>query len=441
MKTALFIIMPFASHYNACLGLMQTRKREGYRVVATTVPALYEHLADLGIESVGMPFMKETVIQNGRVWLALWLQSRLNEQFARQRYREFLFTIRMAETVVEQLDPAEIYIDATIGHYYFVLFRYQARIVLVNTRLSSRQLAGVPPYTVARIAKNNVVSRMRAGFEWGLSRLKAEGHRQLGRTAFGKLHDDVLLSRITEKHGRTTPIHWHRANVGYAVPANVPEWILCPKALEYPWAKAKPEERYVWYPTEPTVTPLPESLANWLARTTVNERVVYCSLGTLSSQKRVIAVAFLSRVLRVVAGIPNIKLIVAAGNLVDSLPNDMPETVFLTDRVPQTTLLPYCDAMITHGGMNTLKECITAGIPMLAYPLNSKVDQPGNAARIVYHGLGLTGRIAHETEVDLQQKLLAVLQTPTLKQKVLAMQQRFLVEANLFFPMDLAESR
>jgi zeaxanthin glucosyltransferase len=439
--TALFIIMPFPSHYNACLGLMQAKQREGYRVVATTVPTLYNHLTELGIEAVGMPFMEETVIQNGRVWLALWLQSRLNEQFARQRYREFLFMIRVAETIVEQLNPDEIYIDATISHYYFVLSRYQSRIMLLNTRLSTRLMTGVPPYTVARVAQDNWLSKATATIEWGLTRLKAEGRRQLQRTAFGKLHDDVLLSRITQKRGRKTPIQWHRANVGYAIPANVPEWILCPKALEYPWAKAAPNERYVWYPAEPADKPLPGPLANWLANVTANDRVVYCSLGTLSNQTGAIAVSFLTRVLQAVSGMPDVKLIVAAGNLLGALPGNVSESIFLTDWVPQTALLPYCDAMITHGGMSTVKECICAGVPMLTYPLNRKVDQPGNAARIVYHGVGLSGSITHETEVSLRQKLLNVLENPCFKQQMQAMQKCFMAEATLFFPMDLAESR
>ncbi|WP_225587439.1 glycosyltransferase [Methylomonas fluvii] len=45
--------------------------------------------------------------------------------------------------------------------------------------------------------------------------------------------------------------------------------------------------------------------------------------------------------------------------------------------------------MITHGGPNSIKECIFFGVPMIVFPL--WFDQPGNVARVTYHGLGLKG--------------------------------------------------
>lgn len=108
--------------------------------------------------------------------------------------------------------------------------------------------------------------------------------------------------------------------------------------------------------------------------------------------------------------------------------------------MPQSALLPHCDAMITHGGMNTVKECICAGVPMLVYPLNAHVEQPGNAARVVYHGLGLAGNLIHETETGIQKKVLSLLETPEFKQRVLSMQQHFQAAASLVYPMDLAKS-
>jgi UDP:flavonoid glycosyltransferase YjiC (YdhE family) len=42
--------------------------------------------------------------------------------------------------------------------------------------------------------------------------------------------------------------------------------------------------------------------------------------------------------------------------------------------------------MVTHGGLGSIKECVMHAVPMLVFPLD--VDQPGNAARVVHHGLG-----------------------------------------------------
>ena len=46
--------------------------------------------------------------------------------------------------------------------------------------------------------------------------------------------------------------------------------------------------------------------------------------------------------------------------------------------------------MINHGGLGTIKECIYFGVPMIVFPMMR--DQPGNAARVAYHGLGIVGQ-------------------------------------------------
>jgi len=43
--------------------------------------------------------------------------------------------------------------------------------------------------------------------------------------------------------------------------------------------------------------------------------------------------------------------------------------------------------MVGHGGFGSVKEAIFMGVPTLLIPLY--YDEPGNAARVVYHGLGL----------------------------------------------------
>ena len=61
--------------------------------------------------------------------------------------------------------------------------------------------------------------------------------------------------------------------------------------------------------------------------------------------------------------------------------------------------------MITHGGINTITECVFCEVPMLVYPLSLHWDQPGNSARVVYHGLGLRGKIEKDSAKTISQKL------------------------------------
>jgi MGT family glycosyltransferase len=55
--------------------------------------------------------------------------------------------------------------------------------------------------------------------------------------------------------------------------------------------------------------------------------------------------------------------------------------------VPQSRLLPYSAAFVSHGGSGALLGGVNAGVPMLAIPQGA--DQFLNAETIVDHGLGL----------------------------------------------------
>lgn len=55
--------------------------------------------------------------------------------------------------------------------------------------------------------------------------------------------------------------------------------------------------------------------------------------------------------------------------------------------LPVAALLPRCDLFITHGGFNSVKESLAAGVPLVVIPISA--DQPYSAERCAALGVGV----------------------------------------------------
>lgn len=101
---------------------------------------------------------------------------------------------------------------------------------------------------------------------------------------------------------------------------------------------------------------------------------------------------------------------------------NIPENVHIYDFVPQTKVLELADVFVTHGGMNSISEAFTYGVPMVVIPHMS--DQPVNAKRVDKLGLGKILDYRKLNKDTLQQTVMWVLCDDSIKQKMLLMQKR-----------------
>ena len=77
--------------------------------------------------------------------------------------------------------------------------------------------------------------------------------------------------------------------------------------------------------------------------------------------------------------------------------------------VRHADVLPYCSAVLSHGGHGTVIKALAAGVPLVVAPLGR--DQPDNAARVVRAGAGL--RVSRKAKRrDLRKALGRVLDEP-----------------------------
>jgi MGT family glycosyltransferase len=108
--------------------------------------------------------------------------------------------------------------------------------------------------------------------------------------------------------------------------------------------------------------------------------LVYLSLGSLGSAD----VELMQRLVDLLAA-GGYRAIVSKGPQHDQI--ELREGQTGAELVPQPALLPVVDAVITHGGNNTVTECLHFGKPMVLLPLFW--DQYDNAQRMDELGLGV----------------------------------------------------
>jgi MGT family glycosyltransferase len=108
--------------------------------------------------------------------------------------------------------------------------------------------------------------------------------------------------------------------------------------------------------------------------------LVYLSLGSLGSAD----VELMERLVDVL-GRTRHRYIVSKGPRAEDF--ELPENMWGEARVPQTSIVPLVDLVITHGGNNTTTEAFHFGKPMIVLPLFW--DQYDNAQRVQELGYGV----------------------------------------------------
>jgi rhamnosyltransferase subunit B len=70
----------------------------------------------------------------------------------------------------------------------------------------------------------------------------------------------------------------------------------------------------------------------------------------------------------------------------ENIPKNLPPGVIHVPYAPFSELLPYCAALVHHGGIGTTAQAMAAGVPQLIQPMSH--DQPDNAERVKKLGVG-----------------------------------------------------
>lgn len=227
---------------------------------------------------------------------------------------------------------------------------------------------------------------------------------------------------------------WQGPDPTYRALADLPELILCPQEFDFAGRPSRDRTFYV----EAAVDLQRREVAFPWERLSPTRPLAYCSLGT-QAHLRADSCRRLRTVIAAFSAQDEWQAIISTGMHSDIEEfGAVPSHVILVQSAPQLALLKKAAVVITHGGLNTVKEAIYFGVPMIVFPLMR--DQPAVAARVTHHGLGVRGNL-NEVSVELIHSLVnQVGKQPGYRARVRAMSERFqeLEEAGKSF--DIIES-
>jgi UDP:flavonoid glycosyltransferase YjiC (YdhE family) len=159
---------------------------------------------------------------------------------------------------------------------------------------------------------------------------------------------------------------------------------------------------------------------------------VYATLGTTFNQ----APASFQAIIDAMCG-EDVNLILTVGQSVDPAQFSVPgDNVHLARYIPQSQLLPRCDALLFHGGYNSLLSALWHGLPVVVMP-HGAGDQEPTARRCTELGIGVRVEGHPATPQAIRAGVWAVLDQPQYRARAREMQR----EINALPPLSAAVQR
>lgn len=207
-----------------------------------------------------------------------------------------------------------------------------------------------------------------------------------------------------------TCIQNHRRGLGLPVPADISQvWSETlqisqqPECFEFPRRELPKQVRFVG----PLRFPEGYRPVSFPWERLDGRPLIYASLGTLQNR-----IAGLFRVIAEACDGLDAQLVISTGHGVtpEELGN-LPGCPIVVAYAPQLELLRRSTLAITHAGLNTVLDAMTAGTPLVAIPVTN--EQPGIAARVAWIGAGEIIVHQHVTSQALRTAIIRVRSNPS----------------------------
>lgn len=397
-------------HLNPSFKLMRSMRARGHDVRYLATPALAPYIEAQGFPVVPFfPDLAQAEMPEAGGKLGLLRRRRA----ITAHYKAVAERLLVEGAGAFGVRPRAVLVDITQTH--LSLWARAAGIpqVLLNTSLPQTRSPGSAPLRSSLPYASGTLGALRAAFAWQNFLLKRRLSARLAD--LGAMCPPYELSRqLAERFGVSA--HELDSETVYMPQLRGPEeLVFCGQELDFPRAPSA-RRHYV----ESVDLERKEPELDW-SRISSEKPLVYCALGG-QLYRKADTPGFFQRLQQAFEQRPQLQLLLATGRHIRPEQLKPMANVTVVERAPQLSVLRRARLMITHGGLGSVKECVLNAVPMLVFPLD--VDQPGNAARVRYHGVGLHGDIAKTSVDELLAMLDRALNEPSFRENSRALQKK-----------------
>lgn len=412
MAVILFDMFPAHGHFNGSLGLARVLASSGHDVIYACSNDFQQKLHSLQISSffidpfIVLPFKMEL---KEKGFLRYFLEN-IAGLFHDQKREQIEEKISRYDEMIAKLKPELVILDEHYAYKSIFYWKYGIPQATIQTALSPDYDPFIPPCNSKYVPKKSMASRLYIYYLWQKHKIIAKielflnNLRTLGRQS-GRYYK-IFAKKYTFPF-RQELIKPRALGIRFR---HIPSLVVPPEAFDFP--RSKNNNLFHIGPILGTNENHQELegriksvIDEVIKEKAVNPKIklIYCSLGTVTSEYLNICTRFFNQIGEVCLQNVEYRIILSVGTFFNvSKITSIPPNLFVFDNVPQLSLLERCDAVINHGGMNTIYECIMAEKPMVVFPLSLKVDQNGNAARVVFHKIGVKGVIRRATPKSIE---------------------------------------
>ncbi|MGB3181581.1 MAG: glycosyltransferase [Cyclobacteriaceae bacterium] len=427
MAHIVFIMFSENSAYRGSLGAARVLKQSGHKVTYLGI-AQYREL----VEQNGLQFQAFGYDQELEASLQKENEAQIDQAQKKMKFLKPLRLIRLRmkldecthqqlerkmkedlATWIDQVIPDLVFLDQLfMWGYALPLLQSRVPVAGINCILSDAATPGLPPVTTSYIPKAHPT-------EPDIKRAKKEWNRLYRKRLWDYWFSDGRTLR--KKIAATgTGLRWQE--FGYKL--DIPEIVLFPPEFEFSSKGNNPSRSYVGAFTghmHSTSGDHQDLLSD------DHRRLIYMSFGNIvtgehyAGDREKLYTSFMTYL----ANKPQLQGIMQVSDPeeAEQYRIQCPDNVRVESRVPQIEVLKKASLFISHCGCSSVREAMHFGVPVLGLPF--ALDQPGNAARLQYHGAGLIADPSELTEGRLSRMIDRMLDDPAFAENARKLQKAF----------------